>query len=740
MVAMSRTGYAADPETVLAGLNPGQREAVRKCTGPLLILAGAGSGKTRVIVHRIAYMIGVVGIEPASIMAVTFTNKAAGEMRERVHRMVGPAAGKLWINTFHATCARILRRHIGRLGFSERFVIYDDKDQLSIIKEVFKKHNLSEVSLKPEVVRAVINDAKNKALDADDFSRRASTWQEETIAGIYTAYQQQLQHNDALDFGDLHLKTIKLFSQCPDVLAEYQERFHYLLVDEYQDTNEVQYRLLRMLVEKRGNLCVVGDDDQSIYSWRGARLKNILDFEADYPAALVVRLEENYRSTQNILEAANGVISHNRQRKGKDLWTRNETGALISLHVAADEYDEARFIIGKIRGQERDLADHAIFYRTNAQSRVLEEVLSRQGIPYVIVGGFRFYDRAEVKDLLAYLRVVNNVKDSVSLLRVINVPARGVGKKTVESLKELALAQGCSLWQALELWVADSASAGKSKQALVAFVQQVQEWRRQEEGTISALLQDIIAKTDYSAWLQRGSGAHLYEGKKENIAELFNSIVTWESNESQPLLANYLESVALISEVDRSAPEQSRVTLMTLHSAKGLEFPVVFMAGMEEGLFPNRKCYNRDAEMEEERRLCYVGMTRAREKLYLVASRSRQFQGVRSDNKPSRFLFDIPRQLIQQEDAASGPTHGGKRVREHQQSSGVKPAPAKKVSPGDSSSNAGFPVGCKVIHGVFGPGVVAAREGHGDDLKLVIIFRDRGRKKISLRYAKLERC
>jgi len=733
-----------NPDTLLSGLNPGQRQAVKNCQGPLLILAGAGSGKTRVIVHRIAYMIDCEGIAPAGILAVTFTNKAAGEMRERVHRMVGARAGNIWISTFHSTCSRILRSHISHLGYTDRFVIYDDKDQLSLIKEVFNKLNLSELALKPEIARSVINDAKNKGIDDHDFSSRAATFQEQKIAEIYRMYQQQLQNYDALDFGDLHLLTVRLFAQCPEVLAEYQQRFQYVLVDEYQDTNEVQYRLLRLLTALHGNLCVVGDDDQSIYSWRGARLKNILDFEADYSSAKVIRLEENYRSTQNILAAANGVISHNRKRKGKDLWTRNPTGELVTVYVADDEYEEARYIIDKIRDHGRDLADYAVFYRTNAQSRVLEESMSRQGVPYVIVGGFRFYDRAEIKDLLAYLRVINNPRDSISLLRIINVPTRGVGKKTVENLKNLAVEKACSLGQAVELWLDEGSGSGKSKQAIAEFVRQIQHWRQiQEQVSVVDLLKEIIAATDYHNWLQRGSNKHLYDSKKENIAELFNSIISWEQAHEEPSLSDYLESVALISAVDREAPEQSRVTLMTLHGAKGLEFPVVFMAGMEEGLFPNRKCYNKDAEMEEERRLCYVGMTRARENLYMIASRSRQFHGVRNENKPSRFLLDIPRELIDTQTTGAAVQRSSAQYRKFKSPSSFQSSATgvkKNRQPASGSLSSGeFAIGSKIEHPVFGPGVVAATEGSGDNAKLIIIFRDRGRKKIALQYASLKK-
>ncbi|MBW1645658.1 MAG: UvrD-helicase domain-containing protein, partial [Deltaproteobacteria bacterium] len=725
-----------------AALNPGQRQAVSCCRGPLLILAGAGSGKTRVIVHRIAYMIGVEKIPPTAIMAVTFTNKAAGEMRERVRRMIGPLAGGIWINTFHSTCARILRQHIARLGYSERFVIYDDKDQLSVIKEVYQRLNLAEQNFKPEAARSVIADAKNKGLEPAAFASRAATLVEERVAAIYQLYQQLLQANDALDFGDLHLLTVKLFQEHPEVLELFRQRFNYLLVDEYQDTNEIQYRLLRLLAAEHGNLCVVGDDDQSIYSWRGARLKNILDFEADYPEAKVIRLEENYRSTRNILAAANGVIACNRERKGKNLWTRNPTGELLSLYVARDEYDEARFIVARIRESGRELGDCAVFYRTNAQSRVLEETFSRQGMPYVIVGGFRFYERAEVKDLLAYLRVVNNARDSVSLLRIINVPPRGVGKKTVADLKQLAAERDCSLWEAVVHWAGDPAGgSSKGRRALAELVEQVEDWRRQAAPP-SELFRQVLAGTGYLEWLQRGGNRHAFAGKRENIDELLNAILAWEKEQEQPSLAAYLESVALVSDVDRLEEGQSRVTLMTLHSAKGLEFPVVFMAGLEEGLFPNRQCYNRPAEMEEERRLCYVGMTRAREKLYLIACRSRQFQGVRHGCKPSRFLFDIPRELLVQEsgDQPAGRSYSPAARPSAAPSRPRRPRPTSAPPAAASPAADDFPVGCKVVHAVFGPGVVAAAEGQGENRKLVIIFRDRGRKKISLRHASLTRA
>ncbi|MBN2231475.1 MAG: UvrD-helicase domain-containing protein [Deltaproteobacteria bacterium] len=742
---------------ILAGLNPGQRQAVTCTAGPLLVLAGAGSGKTRMIVNRIAWLIREAGAAPEEIFAVTFTNKAAGEMRERVAGMIGMAASRLWIGTFHATCARLLRRHGSLLGYSERFIIYDDKDQISLLKEILREMNIADAVLRAETVRAVIDDAKNKGRDSRRFADRAATFQDKQLATIYQLYQERLLACDAMDFGDLLLQTVRLFTDHPEVLEDCRRRFRYILVDEYQDTNEVQYRLLALLASEHRNLCVVGDDDQSIYSWRGARLKNILDFEEDYPEATVIRLEENYRSTQKILAAANRVIAQNRERKGKDLWTRNPEGELLGFHIAADEYDEARFLVRQIRESGRDYADVAVFYRTNAQSRVLEEVIGQAGIPYTIVGGFRFYDRAEIKDLLAYLKVINNPRDAVSLQRIINTPPRGVGKKSVEAVRQWQSGEETGFLDAAREWAVSAVGGGTAaaRRAVGELATLLDDLHARRDNLLpSEILKQVIAATGYVDWLLEGSESrHQGESKKENVEELINALATWEQGADAPDLGAWLEDIALVSAPDRRDDDHlARVTLMTLHSAKGLEFPLVFMVGMEEGLFPNRNCLHRDADLEEERRLCYVGMTRAREKLYLVACRSRRFQGARLDNKPSRFLFDIPRELIEVETGGSaGPppyrrrfAGGGSAAASAGAAAKVRqsaPSTAETTAASVPAAGRGaYPVGSKVEHGVFGPGVVAAVEGAGDDTKLVVIFRDRGRKKISLRYARLTRC
>jgi len=743
------------PSTVehplLAGLNPVQREAVQQTSGPLLILAGAGSGKTRVIVHRIAWLIGVDQVAPHNILAVTFTNKAAQEMKERVWAMIGPAANGMWISTFHSSCARILREHGTHLGFSERFTIYDDKEQTALLKEVARRLNLAPTMFPAEYLKSVIGDAKNRGVDPDEFRREArlgANPRTQRAAEAYHLYQELLRENDALDFSDLLFHTVRLFNLHPDLLELYRERFHYILVDEYQDTNEVQYRLVSLLAEPRRNLCVVGDDDQSIYSWRGARIKNILDFEADYPEARVVRLEENYRSTAVILKAANRVIAANRERKGKDLWTRKNDGELISLYLADDESDECRYVVSRIARSVRSPGAFAIFYRTNTQSRIFEEGLSRKGIPYAIYGGVKFYDRAEVRDLLAYLRVVNNPRDGVSLLRILNVPARGVGKTSVERLRAAAEARNLSLWEIMgELEEEAALLPKRARSSLLDLHGLLRQWRREaDECMPSELCRRMIAGLGYGEWLQKNGDAVQAEARAANVDELLNAIELWEGEQEEPTLAAYLENVALVNDDRLTGEETSRVTLMTIHRAKGLEFDEVFLVGLEDGLFPGRRSYDRPELLEEERRLCYVGMTRAREKLHLSACRLRRFHGQLVDNRPSRFLLEIPFELMRREDRqtsgrgsgriygaegrmrpAAAPAAGRRRIR---------PEPPTKPAAGDPLP---FPPGCRVTHRVFGPGVVAGVRGSGESAKVDVVFRDRGRKLLQLRSAGLRR-
>ncbi|NPA24333.1 MAG: UvrD-helicase domain-containing protein [Deltaproteobacteria bacterium] len=754
--------HSLERDKILAGLNPVQREAVCKLEGPLLILAGAGSGKTRVIVHRIAWLVADAGVSPYNIMAVTFTNKAAQEMRERVEAMIGPAAAGMWISTFHSSCSRILRQHGQRLGFSERFTIYADKEQTALLKEVARRLNLAPTMFPTEALRSAIDDAKNRGVDPEAFAleaRQAANPRVRRIAEAYRLYQELLQENDALDFGDLLFHTVELFNRFPDLLEEYRERFHYILVDEYQDTNEIQYRLINLLAEPRRNLCVVGDDDQSIYSWRGAQIKNILDFEADYPEAKVIRLEENYRSTATILKAANQVIAANRKRKGKDLWTRKSGGEPISLYLAKDEADECRYVIRRISTSVREPGAFAIFYRTNTQSRIFEEGLSRKGIPYTIFGGTRFYDRAEVRDLLAYLKVVNNPRDGVSLQRILNVPARGVGKTSIERLTAYAQEHGLHLWEVLERLEDEALVRGGARRALLDLFSLLSQWRQEaEEIPPSELCRRIIAAVGYADWLKKHNDPVQAEARGANVDELLNAVELWENEQENPSLAAYLENVALVNDDRLADEEQSRVTLMTIHRAKGLEFDEVFLVGLEEGLFPGRRSYEKPELLEEERRLCYVGMTRAREKLHLSACRVRRLHGQLMDNRPSRFLMEIPLELLRREDRhhhASGSSPGsGRRSAPRGRKatldvdSGVlrsgSSSPArtvtKKVGSGQKApAGMPFPPGCRVEHAVFGPGVVAGVKGSGSQTKLDIVFRDRGRKTLLLKYASMKR-
>ena len=749
-------------DNIVAGLNPVQREAVVNSQGPMLILAGAGSGKTRVVVHRIAYLIAVGGVAPQEIMAVTFTNKAAQEMRERVREMIGPVAQSMWISTFHSSCARILRNHGDLLGFSAKFSIYADKEQIALLKEVSRKLNLSATMFPAEYLRSAIDDAKNRGVDPEGYAleaRQAQNPKSQAVAKAYKLYQEGMKENDALDFGDLLFLTVELFNKHPELLESYRERFHYILVDEYQDTNEVQYRLINMLAEPRRNLCVVGDDDQSIYSWRGAQIKNILDFESDYPESKVVRLEENYRSTATILAAANHVIAGNRKRKGKDLWTKKSSGDLVSLFLGSNEADECSYVVKRISTSVRPPGDFAIFYRTNAQSRIFEEGLSRRGIPYIIVGGTKFYDRAEIRNLLADLKVVNNERDGVSLQRILNIPTRGVGKTSIEHLQVYAEENGLSFWETMERLDSEALVRGKARTSLLGLRDMILQWRRdQDECKPSQLCARIIAEIGFAEWLQKNNDPVQAQTRGENVAELLNAIELWENEQDKPTLAAYLENVALINDDRQSDQELSRVTLMTIHRAKGLEFDEVFLVGLEEGLFPGKRSYEKPELLEEERRLCYVGMTRAREKLHMSACRLRRIYGQTMDSRPSRFLLEIPLELLRREDrnrssalktgggvAAEGsqkgsysrPQRGGRPQSSPPRMAGTAELKKKRVSAKVNDQNTPFPQGCHVEHAVFGPGVVAGVKGAGEETKVDIVFRDRGRKLLLLKFASL---
>ncbi|REJ36795.1 MAG: DNA helicase PcrA, partial [Bacillota bacterium] len=634
----------------LKDLNETQLAAVQHTEGPLLIIAGAGSGKTRVLTYRIAYLLEVKGVPPWAILAVTFTNKAAREMRERVTRLIGPAGEQVWVGTFHATCVQILRRHADRLGFPRHFLIFDTADQLAAVKETLKELNLDPKRYEPRGILAAISAAKNELLDPAGYAAQATDFWERTVARVYEGYQAKLKQNGAFDFDDLILATVRLFREDPAVLEHYQERFRYLMIDEYQDTNRAQYVLVNMLASRHRNLCVVGDADQSIYRFRGADIRNILDFERDYPDATVIKLEQNYRSTKRILEAANNVIANNLDRPEKKLWTHNPEGDPIIFYQAGDEREEAAFVGDEIRHgvleEGRSYRDFAILYRTHAQSRTFEEEFIRRGIPYRIVSGVRFYERKEIKDLLAYLRLIFNPYDSLSLRRIINVPKRGIGDTTLSRLDDYAAAMGMPLYETLNdeaaLAELSPAAAGKVR----AFYELVEGWRRLVGAvSLTALAERVLEESGYLAELHAERSVEA-EARIENLKEFLSVTRQFELEQGQDLGA-FLEHVALVSDVDVYDPQADSVVMMTLHAAKGLEFPVVFLVGMEEGVFPHSRAVMEPGELEEERRLCYVGMTRAKERLYLTCAQQRMLYGEPVASAVSRFVGEIPEHLVE---------------------------------------------------------------------------------------------
>lgn len=635
---------------LLDSLNKQQREAVVHTEGPLLILAGAGSGKTRVLTHRIAYLINEKGVYPSNILAITFTNKAAREMKERVEKLL-EGSYDMWISTFHSACARILRMEIERLqGYKKNFIIFDTDDQAKIIKECLKELNYNEKNFPPKEMISSISKAKDQLMTPGKFmDRYGRDFRLKKVADIYALYQKKLMGNNALDFDDILFKTVELFQNNPDVLQRYQQKFKYIMVDEYQDTNFCQYMLVNLLAKNHRNLCVVGDDDQSIYSWRGADIGNILNFEKDFPDAKVIKLEQNYRSTQTILDAANSVISNNFGRKSKRLWTDNGEGKAIVYYKAMDERDEADFIIGEIDKlafqEQKNLNSFAILYRTNAQSRVIEEMCMARGIPYKIVGGHRFYDRMEVKDVIAYLRVIQDPEGDLSIKRIINVPKRGIGKATIDQLEEYARQNGISFYEAL-LFVDNIDGIGKkAKNSIKDFVRLIAELMDiAENESASEVINQVILKSGYLEELEKGDDEAQERGK--NIKELISAALEYEEKNEDNSLMGFLENMALMSDIDGLKEDREGVTMMTLHSAKGLEFPVVFICGLEEGLFPTQRAFFEEHQLEEERRLMYVGVTRAKEKLYLTSAFERTLFGNTSYTMESRFLREIPKDLI----------------------------------------------------------------------------------------------
>ena len=713
--------------SLLEGLNPIQEEAVLHTEGPVLIVAGAGSGKTRALTHRIAYLIRERGVSPYGILAITFTNKAAQEMAERVEGLLGTRVAKgMWILTFHSACARILRREHEHVGVPSHFSIYDEGDTERVISLVLRQMNLDVKRYPPRQIAAMIGRAKDNLVNQLDYSRAADTHYEQTVAAVYTEYQRRLRAAGALDFDDIIMETVGLFRDHPEVLEHYQERFRYILIDEYQDTNRAQYHLVNLLAAKHRNLCVVGDADQGVYSWRGATIQNLLDFEHDYPDAAVFVMEQNYRSTQSILEIANSLIQHNIQRKPKSLWTESEEGDLTIRYRADNEHDEAWFVANEIvrlvQEEGFSYGDVAVFYRTNAQSRVMEDILMRAGLSYKVVGGVRFYQRREIKDALAYLRVLVNPTDAVSLRRVINSPKRGIGDATVSALESFASEEGIPVVEAVRRAEEIPLLAQRAKGAVAGFVDVVDRLSVLADGGagIARMVEAAFTESGYLVELEEERTVESM-GRVENLRELVGVAAEFEARNPEGTLADFLEQVSLVSEQDEYDEEESAITLMTLHNAKGLEFDVVFMVGMEDGVFPHYRSMTDAAELEEERRLAYVGITRARRRLYLTHAWSRSLFGGSNYNPPSRFLGEIPTHLVEMQQKE----RDEEKLESRGQGFGHEPL---AVTEGDT-----------VFHDKWGEGVVIAVTGAGQRAEATIAFEDVGEKRLMLAYAPLAR-
>ena len=729
-------------------LNDRQREAVFHTEGPVLILAGAGSGKTRVLPHRIAYLIEEKGVNPWNIMAITFTNKAAGEMRERVDKIVGFGSESIWVSTFHSSCVRMLRRFIDRLGYDTNFTIYDTDDQKTLMKDICKRLDIDTKIYKERAIMAAISSAKDELIGPEEYEINVmGDFSKRKIALAYKEYQKELKKNNALDFDDLIMKTVELFQACPDVLEYFQERFKYIMVDEYQDTNTAQFKFVSLLAGKYRNLCVVGDDDQSIYKFRGANIKNILGFEHVFADAKVVRLEQNYRSTQNILNAANQVIRNNLERKTKTLWTENEEGEKLHFRQFMNAYEEAEYIVGdiskKVREKDGEYRDMAILYRTNAQSRLFEEKFLMANIPYTLVGGVNFYARKEIKDLLAYLKTVDNARDDLAVKRIINVPKRGIGATTLSRVQDYASQESISFYDALRM-AEQISSLGRAAAKVAPFVTFIQTLRSKAEIlSPSELLRDIIDSTGYVKELE-AEGTEEAEARIENIDELITKVVSYEEENEEPTLSGFLEEVALVADIDSVDGDDNQVLLMTLHSAKGLEFPFVYLAGMEDGIFPSYMTITADdpTEIEEERRLCYVGITRAMKDLTLTCAQQRMIRGETQYNKVSRFIKEIPRELVE-----LGREFQEKKVMDipmppsfRQMKQAFKqPAFVPKQFEVKKSDGLDYGVGDTVKHIKFGTGVVTAIVEGGRDYEVTVNFDKVGVKKMFASFAKLKK-
>lgn len=756
-------------------LNDNQRLGVEATEGPVLLLAGAGSGKTRVLTHRIAYLMEEEGVNPWNILAITFTNKAAKEMRERVDKLIGFGSEAIWVATFHATCVRILRRYADRLGYDTNFTIYDTDDQKSVMKDICKRLNIDTKMIKERVILGAISSAKDELISPMQYAIDAfGDFQKRKISEAYTEYQAVLKKNNAMDFDDLIVKTVELFKNCPEVLLQYQNRFRYIMVDEYQDTNTAQFELVRLLADKYRNLCVVGDDDQSIYKFRGANIRNILDFEDTYPDATVIKLEQNYRSVGNILAAANSVISNNRGRKGKNLWTAKEDGSRLHFHQFDTAMDEAVFIADDIRNKNRNdeahYGDCAILYRTNAQARLLEERMVISGIPYTVVGGQNFYGRKEIKDILAYLKTIDNGRDDVAVKRIINIPKRGIGATSIAKVQDYADEHEISFYDAL-CKCDEIASLGKASAKIKPFVTLIQGFRSKVDYYgLEGLIRDILEMTQYEEYLKENEEDA--EDRIENVQELVNKVIIYEEENDQPTLGQFLEEVALVAEIDSVQDDNNRVLLMTLHSAKGLEFPHVYLAGMEDGVFPSYMTITSDSkeDLEEERRLAYVGITRAMKDLTITCAKSRMIHGQTQYNMVSRFVKEIPAELLEQklpgkrfteEEIVSSRTQAiaQRPVFDYRPKAVIKPKETDRavkpfiaqgigdlnkvagISKGMSGAKTGldYGIGDQVQHVKFGVGMVKNIQEEPRDYKVTVDFDKFGQKVMYASFAKLKK-
>ena len=768
-------------QDILKGLNDKQYEAVVNTEGPCLVIAGAGSGKTKVLTHKIAYLIGEKQVKPWNILAITFTNKAANEMKERIGNLVGDVAADIWMGTFHSICVRILRRFIDRIGFDSSFIIFDTSDQRTLVKTCIKTIGLDDKMFTDRSVLSEISNAKNEMLEPEQYTVRANgDFRKEKIALVYEMYQKRLKENNAIDFDDIINYTIKILMENPDILEYYSDKFKYVLVDEYQDTNKAQFTLVTLLASKNGNITVVGDNDQGIYSFRGADISNILNFERDFPGTKIIKLEQNYRCTGNILKAANAVIKNNEVTYKKELWTENEVGKLPTVYSASNEYDEGTYIAQQIEHLRREeyykYSDFAILYRMNTQSRAIEEILRRESIPYKIIGGLKFYERKEIKDIISYLRLIQNPSDNLSLKRIINEPKRGIGKTSLDKIEELSNNTGVPMYEIIK----NAEQYGLNRVFLNSreFVNAIEELRaKKDDIKISDLIKETLKKSGYTQALENENTIEA-ENRIENLDEFLTVAIEFEDESADNKLSDFLEGITLSSDIDNMEETEETVTLMTLHSAKGLEFPVVFLVGMEEGIFPGYKSIGEPKELEEERRLCYVGITRAKEYLFLTCSKQRTIFGSTSCNQVSRFLREIPSDLLDGYDKALGEkqesnnvfgdskyswTYGSKdngniktyKIDKHEPSVAAASSNSNnngfmfrtaesflnnltKKATGTNVDLSKYKAGVKIYHKKFGEGIISNVEPEGDDLKVDINFDKVGHKRLMAKFANLE--